>query len=188
MRRKELKHPIKMNPAGTIHRPLCNEMEQRPDLIIKNLMIGLLGLLFYAIPIGFANESVLQMFEKDFQQVVADARPAVHHSIDEDAGRSGAPSGDRDVAASGAIAVAHPLRAGCEVDQVENLAIDQRKLENALVLNHGGEGASRCLDERARRFNRDRFSDGSNLEHGVICQDTADLNSQVADLVRPETL
>ena len=74
---KALKHPIKTNPVGTIHRPLCNEMEQRSDLIIKNLIIGLLGLLFYAIPFGFANENVLQMFEKDFQRIVTDARPAV---------------------------------------------------------------------------------------------------------------
>ena len=77
MRRKELKHSIGMNPAGTIHRPLSNEIEQRPELIIKNLIIGLFGLLFYAIPFSFANENVLQMFEKDFQKVVADARPAV---------------------------------------------------------------------------------------------------------------
>lgn len=77
MCKKKLKHFIKMNPAGTIHRPLCNEMKQRPDLIIKNLIIGLLGLLFCATPFSFANESVLQMFEKDFQKVIADARPAV---------------------------------------------------------------------------------------------------------------
>ena len=77
MCRKKLKHPIKTSAAGTMHRSLCNEMEQRPDLIIKNLIIGLLGLLFYAIPFGFANENVLQMFEKDFQKIVADARPAV---------------------------------------------------------------------------------------------------------------
>ena len=77
MRRKKLKHPIKTNPAGTIHRPLRNEMEQRPDLIIKNLLIGLFGLLFYAIPLSFANENILQMFEKDFQKIVTGARPAV---------------------------------------------------------------------------------------------------------------
>ena len=52
-------------------------MEQRPDSIIKNLMIGLFGLLFYAIPFSFANENILQMFEKDFQKIVAGARPAV---------------------------------------------------------------------------------------------------------------
>lgn len=74
---KALKCPIKTNPVGAIHRPLCNGMEQRSDLIIKNLIIGLLGLLFYAIPFGFANENVLQMFEKDFQRIVTDARPAV---------------------------------------------------------------------------------------------------------------
>ena len=77
MHRKELKHPIKTNPAGTIHRPLCNEMEQRPDSIIRNLIIGLLGLLFYATPFSFANENILQMFEKDFQRIVTNARPAV---------------------------------------------------------------------------------------------------------------
>ncbi|MXY29030.1 PDZ domain-containing protein [Candidatus Poribacteria bacterium] len=43
----------------------------------QQLLIGLLGLLFYAIPFSFANESILQMFEKDFQKIVADARPAV---------------------------------------------------------------------------------------------------------------
>lgn len=74
---KGLKHPVKINPIGTIHRPSCNDMEQRSDLIIKNLIIGLLGLLFYAIPFGFANENVLQMFEKDFQRIVTDVRPAV---------------------------------------------------------------------------------------------------------------
>ena len=52
-------------------------MEQRPDSIIKNLMIGLFCLLFYAIPFSFANENILQMFEKDFQRIVANARPAV---------------------------------------------------------------------------------------------------------------
>ncbi len=52
-------------------------MKQRPDLIIKNLIIGLFGLLFYAIPFSFANENILQMFEKDFQKIVAGARPAV---------------------------------------------------------------------------------------------------------------
>ena len=72
-----LKCSIKTNPVGTIHRPLCNGMEQRSDLIIKNLIVGLLGLLFYAIPFGFANENVLQMFERDFQKIVTDARPAV---------------------------------------------------------------------------------------------------------------
>ena len=41
------------------------------------LISGLLGLLFYAIPLGFSNENVLQMFEKDFQKIVTDARPAV---------------------------------------------------------------------------------------------------------------
>ena len=43
----------------------------------QQLIIGLLGLLFYVIPVGFANENVLQMFEKDFQKIVTDARPAV---------------------------------------------------------------------------------------------------------------
>ena len=47
------------------------------DQRMGQLIIGLLGLLFYAIPFGFANENVLQMFEKDFQRIVTDARPAV---------------------------------------------------------------------------------------------------------------
>ena len=47
------------------------------ELRLQQLTIGLLSLLFYAIPFGFANENVLQMFEKDFQRIVTDARPAV---------------------------------------------------------------------------------------------------------------
>ena len=47
------------------------------DQRMGQLIIGLLGLLFYTIPFGFANENVLQMFEKDFQRIVTDARPAV---------------------------------------------------------------------------------------------------------------
>ena len=43
----------------------------------QQLIIGLLGLLFYAIPFGFANENVLQMFERDFQKVVTNAHPGV---------------------------------------------------------------------------------------------------------------
>ena len=43
----------------------------------QRLIIGLLSLLFYAVPSGFANENVLQMLEKDFQRVVTDARPIV---------------------------------------------------------------------------------------------------------------
>ena len=43
----------------------------------QQLIIGLLGLLVHAIPLGFANENVLQLFEKDFQKIVTDARPAV---------------------------------------------------------------------------------------------------------------
>lgn len=41
------------------------------------LIIGLLSLLFYAVPSGFTNENVLQMLEKDFQRVVTDAHPVV---------------------------------------------------------------------------------------------------------------
>ena len=41
------------------------------------LIIGLISLLFYAVPSGFTNENVLQMLEKDFQKVVTNARPAV---------------------------------------------------------------------------------------------------------------
>ena len=40
------------------------------------LIIGALSLLSVAIP-GFANESVLQRLEKDFQRIVTDARPTV---------------------------------------------------------------------------------------------------------------
>ena len=47
------------------------------ELRQQQFIIGLLGLLFYAIPFGFANENVLQMFERDFQRIVTDARPAV---------------------------------------------------------------------------------------------------------------
>lgn len=47
------------------------------ELRQQQLIIGLLGLLFYTIPFGFANENVLQMFERDFQRIVTDARPAV---------------------------------------------------------------------------------------------------------------
>ena len=43
----------------------------------QQLRIGLFSLLFCAIPYGFANENVLQMFEKDFQRIVTEARPAV---------------------------------------------------------------------------------------------------------------
>ena len=43
----------------------------------KQLTIGLLSLLFSVVIPGFANESVLQMLEKDFQRVVTEARPAV---------------------------------------------------------------------------------------------------------------
>ncbi|MDE0554508.1 MAG: trypsin-like peptidase domain-containing protein, partial [Candidatus Poribacteria bacterium] len=43
----------------------------------QQLIIGLLGLLFYAIPCSFANENILQMFEKDFQKIVTGARPVV---------------------------------------------------------------------------------------------------------------
>ena len=47
------------------------------ELRHQQLIIGLLSLLFYATPFGFANENVLQMFEKDFQKIVSNARPAV---------------------------------------------------------------------------------------------------------------
>ena len=43
----------------------------------QRLLIGLLGLLFYAAPPSFAGENILQRLEKDFQKVVTDARPAV---------------------------------------------------------------------------------------------------------------
>ena len=47
------------------------------ELKHQQLIIGLLGLLFYAIPFSFADENILQRFEKDFQKIVAGARPAV---------------------------------------------------------------------------------------------------------------
>lgn len=43
----------------------------------QRLIIGLITLLFYAVPSGFTNENVLQMLEKDFQKVVTNARPVV---------------------------------------------------------------------------------------------------------------
>ena len=43
----------------------------------QQLIIGSLSLLFSVVIPGFANESVLQMLEKDFQRVVTEARPAV---------------------------------------------------------------------------------------------------------------
>ena len=43
----------------------------------QRLIIGLLSLLFYAVPSSFAGENILQRLEKDFQKVVTDARPAV---------------------------------------------------------------------------------------------------------------
>jgi serine protease DegS len=43
----------------------------------QQLIIGSLSLLFCVVIPGFANESVLQILEKDFQRVVTDARPAV---------------------------------------------------------------------------------------------------------------
>lgn len=48
-----------------------------PKLKRQLLIIGSLSLLFSVVIPGFANESVLQMLEKDFQRVVTDARPAV---------------------------------------------------------------------------------------------------------------
>ena len=47
------------------------------ELKHQQLIIGLFSLLFSATPFGFANENVLQMFEKNFQKIVTDARPAV---------------------------------------------------------------------------------------------------------------
>ena len=43
----------------------------------QQLIVGSLSLLFSVVISGFANESVLQMLEKDFQRVVRDARPTV---------------------------------------------------------------------------------------------------------------
>ena len=43
----------------------------------QQLIIGMLSLLFYAVTPSIANESVLKLFEKEFQKVVADARPAL---------------------------------------------------------------------------------------------------------------
>ncbi|MCY3743902.1 MAG: trypsin-like peptidase domain-containing protein [Candidatus Poribacteria bacterium] len=43
----------------------------------QRLIIGMLSLLFYAVTPSVANENVLQLLEKEFQQIVTDARPAV---------------------------------------------------------------------------------------------------------------
>ena len=43
----------------------------------QQLIIGILSLLFYAVTPSIANESVLKLFEKEFQKVVTDARPAL---------------------------------------------------------------------------------------------------------------
>ena len=43
----------------------------------QQLIIGSLSLLFSVLMPGFANESVLQRLEKDFQRIVTDARPTV---------------------------------------------------------------------------------------------------------------
>ena len=43
----------------------------------QQFIIGVLSLFFYAITPSLANENVLQLLEKEFQKVVADARPAV---------------------------------------------------------------------------------------------------------------
>ncbi len=43
----------------------------------RQLIIGMLSLLFYAVTPSVANENVLQLLEKEFQKVVTDARPAV---------------------------------------------------------------------------------------------------------------
>ncbi len=43
----------------------------------QQLIIGMLSLLFYAVTPSIANESVLKLLEKEFQKVVADARPAL---------------------------------------------------------------------------------------------------------------
>ena len=43
----------------------------------QQLIIGSLSLLFSVVIPSFANESVLQRLEKDFQRIVTDARPTV---------------------------------------------------------------------------------------------------------------
>lgn len=43
----------------------------------QQLIIGMLSLLFYAVTPSIANESILKLFEKEFQKIVADARPAL---------------------------------------------------------------------------------------------------------------
>ena len=43
----------------------------------QQLIIGMLSLLFSVVRPGFANESVLQRLEKDFQRIVTDARPTI---------------------------------------------------------------------------------------------------------------
>ena len=43
----------------------------------QQLIIGILSLLFYAVTPSIANESVLQLLEKEFQKIVTDTRSAV---------------------------------------------------------------------------------------------------------------
>lgn len=43
----------------------------------QQLIIGMLSVLFSVVMPGFANESVFQRLEKDFQRIVTDARPTV---------------------------------------------------------------------------------------------------------------
>ena len=67
-----------MHAKALKHHPSARmALASHSDPHIGHLLIVLLGLLFYAIPFGFAHENVLQMFEKDFQKIVDDARPTV---------------------------------------------------------------------------------------------------------------
>ena len=75
-----------------------------------------------------------------------DPGAAVDHSVDEDAGGARTAAGDGHVAAAGAVAVAHPLGAGSQIDQVEDLSIDERQFQHTLVLDDRREGSARGFD------------------------------------------
>ena len=117
-----------------------------------------------------------------------DPRPAVDDSVDEDAGGPRPSAGDGDIAAASAIAVTHPLRTGSQIDQIEDLAIDERQFQDALVLNDSCERPARGFDQRARGFYGHGLRDRSDFEHRVVSHHAAHLQSQVADDVRAEAV
>ena len=67
-----------MDPKDLKHHPSAPvALVSHSNHHIGQLIVALIGLLFYAIPFSFGNENILQMFERDFQKIVTDARPAV---------------------------------------------------------------------------------------------------------------